>query len=109
MKQDLRKILAMSVLGGALLTACETHHPVVVTPTGRIVVPEAPPAPRREVAGVPPATSDIWVPGYWTYTNNRWVWVPGSWQNPPRVGATWIAGHWEHTSTGWVWTPGHWE
>ncbi len=109
MKQDVWRLLTLAALSGTLLVACETQHPVVVTPTGRIVVPQAPPSTREETPGKPPAAADVWVPGYWTYSNSRWVWVPGQWQAPPRVGSTWVAGHWDHTSEGWVWTPGHWE
>ncbi len=111
MRNHILKFVGLALLGGALLTGCSTEprHPVVVSPTGEVYVPEAPPAPRSEVAGAPPQTGDVWVPGYWTYSNSQWVWMPGHWQVPPQSGHTWVAGHWDRTSRGWVWTPGHWE
>lgn len=108
------KYLGISILGASLLAGCESHRytmhrPVVVSPTGQVYVPHAPPPPRHESAGAPMSADDIWTPGYWTYSNSRWVWIPGHWQTPPQSGTTWVAGHWDETSRGWYWTPGHWE
>jgi hypothetical protein len=108
MKRDWARLLAMTAVGGILITGCATHQPVVVTPTGQVVVPEAPPPPKHEEVSTVPA-GQIWVPGYWSYVANRWVWIPGRYQAVPQAGAMWSPGHWDHTSRGWVWTPGHWE
>ena len=100
------------IWGSFLFTACQTKHyePVVTTtPTGEVVVTEAPPAPQQEVVGTAPTTSHVWIPGYWMYKNNRYVWVPGHYEVRPRLNAVWVPGQWNHTSRGWVWTPGHWQ
>ncbi len=115
MKRQTLTLLGVGLVGGLLAVGCHTSkpaqptHPVVVTPSGEIVVPEPPPAPRPENPSPAPAAYDVWIPGYWTWSDRQWVWVPGNWQAPPREGTTWVAGHWEHETRGWVWTPGHWE
>jgi len=102
---------AIAVLGGALLAGCSSPspRPVVVTPTGEIYVRENPPSPRTEDIGMAPSSADVWVQGYWSYHDARWVWIPGHWQTPPQQGENWVAGHWDHSVRGWVFTPGHWE
>jgi hypothetical protein len=99
----------------AVFSGCESHHTVVhersvvMAPPGEVMVSQQPPAVRHEVIGVAPSTEHIWVAGYWTYVNAKWVWVPGHWERRPRVGAGYYPGHWDKTTKGWVWTPGRWD
>ena len=115
MKRDriVKYCLLLAALGISLLVGCTSNRtarrPVVVTPTGQVFVPEAPPPPREDVKGSPPSTASVWTPGYYTYSNGHWVWLPGRWETPPPTGKTWVAGHWDKTERGWYWTPGHWE
>jgi hypothetical protein len=44
------------------------------------------PAPRIEYRGYPPATSYIWIDGYWNRSGMRHDWVSGYWA-PPRLQA----------------------
>lgn len=113
MKREILRILLLVTLGGLFVAGCSSHRqyePVVTTtPTGEVIVTEAPPAPRPEVISTAPSTSHVWVEGYWMYRNTRWVWVPGHYEVRPRLNATWVPGHWDRTSRGWVWTAGRWE
>jgi len=112
MKREILRLLALVTLGSFVLSGCVSHRyePVVATTTtGEVIVTEAPPAPRTEVIGVAPSTSHVWVPGYWSYQNGRWVWIKGHYEVRPRLNATWVPGHWDRTTRGWAWTPGHWE
>ena len=112
MKRETLRILLLVLLGSLFISGCATKHyePVVsTTPTGEVVVTEAPPAPRQEVVGTAPSTSHVWVEGYWMRSNGRWVWVPGHYESRPRLNASWVPGHWNQTSRGWVWTPGYWQ
>ena len=110
MKTGTVRILACMTLSGTLLAGCVYHERTAVTPSGEVVVvKEAPPEPRHEVIGVAPSPSHVWISGYWSYRNGRYVWVPGHYENRPHTASVWVAGHWDHTSRGWVWTPGHWE
>lgn len=112
MKREVRRLWVGLTLGTLLAGGCATKHaqePVVVTPTGQVVVSHPPPASKHEMPGSAPATGWVWTPGYWTHYNARWVWIPGQWQEPPAAQATWVAGHWDQTNSGWIWVPGHWE
>lgn len=112
MKRVFFNIYAVAALAGAFATGCSSpapHRPVVVTPTGEVFVRENPPPARSEAMGGAPDMNEVWVPGYYTYSNSHWVWMPGRWEFPPQSGETWVAGHWDHNARGWVFTPGHWE
>jgi hypothetical protein len=80
-----------------------------LTPTGRPQLP--PPLPQPiEVIGAAPGTTPVWVSAYWVNYDGRWVWLPGHWEDRPRVGAVWIPGHWDQTADGkYVWAAGYWE
>jgi hypothetical protein len=109
------------VIAGVLLSGCVSHHrdmvvttyePVTTTRTTRtVVVTEAPPSPRVEVEGPAPSEGHVWIQGYWSNMNGRWVWAPGHWELRPRVNAMWVPGHWDKNpeGKGWIWTAGHWE
>ena len=113
MKRQIIQIGFGTLLTLVLYTGCyshRAHQPVVATsPTGTVVVTEAPPAVKHEVVGVSPGTDYVWVRGYWLRNGPNWVWMPGHYERRPRSGVTWVQGHWDRTSPGWVWTPGHWE
>jgi len=76
---------------------------VVVTQPGQVVtttnvpgtvnsylVVQAPPAPQPEAVPERPSTRHQWVPGYWTWQNNRYAWMAGHWEVPPFSGANWV-------------------
>jgi len=55
-----------------------THEAIIIrqgTPPPEITVRQPPPPPREEIRVSPPSQSQVWVPGYWTWGNNEWVWV----------------------------------
>jgi len=72
------------------------------------VVMVAPPVPRVEVIGVPPATGYVWIGGYWNWTGERHEWVAGRWA-PPHPGHYWVAPQWVRQGDGWRMKRGHWE
>jgi len=112
--------LLAAVLVAAALNGCSSRHvvvrervatPVVVrervaTP---VVVVRPPPAPRVEVVGVAPSPNHVWAPGYWSWSNNRYTWVPGRWEVRPHQQAKYVQGHWEKERNGWVYYEGHWQ
>jgi len=131
MKRIQLSILIVAITGTLLLSGCVQSHHRTVTPTGRttvvkqtttqpvattttrpIIVTEAPPPARTEtIPTAAPSQAHAWVPGYWTHTGSRWVWVAGHWEMRPRTAAIWVPGHWDKDpgDRGWVWTSGHWE
>src|SRR5690242_4410438 len=106
MRREVIQISLGTMLTVLLATGCVSHRayrPVVATsPTGEVVVTEAPPAPRQEVVTVASSPAHVWVRGYWVHSDRRWVWMPGHWEVRPRAGVAWVQGHWDRTSAGWV-------
>ena len=99
--------------------------------------PEGPP-PTPIAETIPPKLSvhAEWRPGYWQWTESKWVWLAGMWRvpdsdiaaeqttrapepppalkvetppPPPVTVAVWIAGFWQWSGTSWVWIPGSWQ
>ncbi len=79
-------------------------------PAGTIVVTQAPPALQQEVAQARPSSDHVWVPGYWSWRNNRYEWMVGHWEVPPRTNAVWVSPRWERLSDGsYRFYEGFWE
>ena len=69
---------------------------------------EAPP-PLPEYDQPPmPAPGYIWTPGYWSYNNVDYYWVPGTWVEPPRPGLLWTPGYWALAGGVYVFNAGYW-
>jgi len=88
---------------------------VVATPvatTGGIVyVTQAPPPMQQEVIEarpVRPSPGHAWVPGYWTWRNDRYEWMGGHWERPPTASADWVAPRWEREGSGFRFYEGYW-
>ncbi len=67
----------------------------------------APPPPRVEYVGPPPAVGYVWIGGYWNWYGGRHVWVPGRWE-APRHGQAWVPHRWEQDGRYWRQSGGHW-
>ncbi|MDG4604940.1 MAG: hypothetical protein P9D89_02525 [Candidatus Contendobacter sp.] len=113
-------------LGGALSEAYAQPAPVGRPPTavqqeetvirrehvivhGPMIVHDAPPPLRTEVITVAPSPQHAWVPGYWTWRNDEWVWQSGYWESRPYPDAQWVPGQWVATANGWRWKDGQWQ
>jgi len=81
---------------------------VVYGPTTSIYVRVAPPAPRIEYRGYPPAVGYIWIEGYWNWGGVNYLWVPGRWV-APRPGYAWIPHRWDRDGDRWRHDGGRWE
>ena len=78
---------------------------VVVTGTaqtanGAILVMQAPPVLQQEVISAQPSSDHRWIPGYWTWRNERYEWMAGHWELPPEPSSVWVAPRWERTDNG---------
>jgi hypothetical protein len=96
--------------GAALLAAVLVVLPACASapPPDAVYVSEAPPALPSETVVVSPGPDFVWVPGWWNW-DRQYVWVAGSWQNPPRARAVWVAPSWRRTSRGWYRVNGFWK
>jgi hypothetical protein len=73
-----------------------------------IVVRIAPPRMLVERRGPPPSPNHVWISGYHNWDGQKYVWVQGRWELPPRAHAKWVAHHWVHRNGGYVLVEGHW-
>jgi len=72
-----------------------------------IIVREAPPRRVVEHVYTSPGPGYIWVPGHYTWAENRWVWIGGAWALPPQPNAYWVDGRWTPDTRQWI--EAHWE
>ena len=105
MKTPARIVLGLALVTGAALTAA-CPPPV---PPGVAYVRIAPPPLVSEVMVTAPGPDFVWVRGYHRWDGATYVWVPGSWQRPPRQRAVWVDGRWRHHRNGWYWVEGRWK
>jgi hypothetical protein len=80
------------------------------TAQAQVFVRVAPPAPIVETAPPPPPEHPGWAwhAGYHRWDGERYVWVPGVYEEPPHPHAHWVAGHWGNGRGGYQWHEGHW-
>lgn len=72
-----------------------------------IVITEAPPAPRYEVAP-DPRPGRVWVEGHYAWRNGEYTWVQGHWQRAQRD-MVWRQAEWVQRPDGsWVFREGRW-
>lgn len=75
----------------------------------RVYVRVGPPAPVVRVRPVAPGPRHIWVPGYYRWQRNAYVWAPGAWVVPPRRHRVWVEPRWVHDRRhGWYFVAGRW-
>src|ERR1700677_112851 len=57
-----------------------------------------------------PAEGYIFVPGYWFWDDNAgdYVWIPGTWVEPPQQGYLWTPGYWGSEGGAYLWHAGYW-
>jgi hypothetical protein len=89
-------------------TTVTTTTSATQTPQGVIIVQQAPPAPVPEAVSARPSMDHLWVPGYYTWRNNRYEWMAGHWEVPPRAGARWVNPRWEPESGSYRFYEGYW-
>jgi hypothetical protein len=79
--------------------------PVVST---TVVTQQAPPVVQQDVVLAQPSSQHVWVPGYWTWRNERYEWMAGHWELPPRSGERWVAPRWEQQGNAYRFYEGYW-
>jgi len=67
----------------------------------------APPAPQYEVVPIM-SQGNVWAPGYWGWSGERYVWVRGR-TIMQRDGYRWAPDRWEQRGGNYYRAAGHWE
>jgi hypothetical protein len=68
-------------------------------PQIQMMAPGSPPPPPPEIIIVAPSPMHVWMPGYWNW-QNRWIWIPGQWAQPPRPNPEWMEYQWRRNENG---------
>jgi hypothetical protein len=55
-----------------------------------------------------PAPGYIFTPGYWSYGDAGYFWVPGTWVEPPQPGLLWTPGYWGWNGGHYLFNAGYW-
>ncbi len=100
--------------GPEVLTRGPIHEAFVemVNPNaeaGQVVGKQPPQAIEEMPPTEKPAGDYIWVPGYWSWDQDRndYIWISGVWRLPP-PGTTWVPGYWNQVANGFQWVRGYW-
>jgi hypothetical protein len=73
-----------------------------------IGIPVAPPPVVYEPPPPPPAYGYVWIPGYWGWQGERYVWIRGRYAYG-RPGYAWRPDRWEQHGDRWHHVAGDWE
>jgi hypothetical protein len=93
----------------ASMVVATSGNVTTATPVGStIVVTQTPPVPQAEAVTPQPSTLHAWIPGYWTWRNERYEWLAGHWELPPRSSAVWVAPRWEQEGNAYRFYEGFW-
>jgi hypothetical protein len=102
---DLKKcLIAATVVAGALAQPARAEVGISIG----IGIPLPPPAVIYEPVPPPPAVGYVWVPGYWGWSGERYVWIRGR-HVYGRPGYVWRPDRWDHRGERWHRVSGGWE
>jgi hypothetical protein len=73
-----------------------------------MIITQAPPALQQEVVLAQPSPSYVWLPGYWTWRNDRYEWMAGHWELPPGSSTVWTAPRWQQEGNAYRFYEGYW-
>ncbi|MBI3407018.1 MAG: YXWGXW repeat-containing protein [Planctomycetes bacterium] len=70
--------------------------------------PEPPAPPNIAAPGNPPAADMLYVPGYWSWVGDHYVWRAGYWTRA-RAGWVYVPSHYRWTPSGYIFVGGYWD
>jgi hypothetical protein len=86
------------------------HEAAAETGKAKEVVyyPEPPAPPNVAPPGEPPTAESFFVPGYWSWNGERYVWHAGYWARV-QPGYVWVPAHYRWTPYGYIYVAGYWD
>ncbi|WP_224241762.1 hypothetical protein [Hyalangium gracile] len=93
--------------GWAQAGSTEVEIPIDVV-NQEVTAAQAPPPVQTEAMPPAPSTNVTWAPGYWYWSGSDWVWIEGSWVEPPRPGLVFVSPRWHFRGGSWVFVGGGW-
>ena len=104
MKTFISRVLGAGLVGAlALGVSAGTAEAKPIPARAKVVAPVKVVKKARPLA---PSARHVWVPGKWTFSAGRLLWIDGYWAPPPR--SVWVPGHYEVRAGRRVWVAGHW-
>ncbi|TAL78232.1 MAG: hypothetical protein EPN75_11300 [Beijerinckiaceae bacterium] len=99
----------MVLLGFATLSIAPAQAQTVACQPPVVVSSAPPPLPVYEQPPLP-GPGYVWTPGYWSwsYDDEDYYWVPGTWVEPPRAGLLWTPGYWGWAGGSYLFHHGYW-
>jgi hypothetical protein len=102
-------VAAIIVASSALAALPTTSFAQVCTCAGVGIRADVPPPPLPVYEQPPlPAPGYLWTPGYWSWNNYDYYWVPGTWVQPPQPNVLWTPGYWAFSNGVFAFNPGYW-
>lgn len=98
----MKRLLVVSLL--SLLVAACVGAGVGYTVTAST----APPVPFDEEVSAAPGSGYVWVPGYWWWDGQQYLWIAGRWAYPPESGYIWVRSGWVLEGDQYVFVHGRW-
>jgi hypothetical protein len=95
---------ALALTTGAL-AGCGAYYDTGAYPEA---VEPAPPDPLVEEIPPPPAAAYVWVPGYWYWGGNTYLWSAGYYAMPPAPGHRYVRSGWVHVDGRYRFVRGYW-
>lgn len=101
-----RNIVMLAALALAFAACAPAYY--VEVENDPVVSNAEPPDDLDETPPPAPSAQAVWARGYWYWTGVRYVWVAGSWYQPPEAGFVWVHPGWVFINTVWRFMPGRW-
>jgi WXXGXW repeat (2 copies) len=103
------RVVPPDPIGQALVGAIDPAVPVY-QPREYVVESDVPAVRYEQRAVVPISYYDpVWINGYWGWSGNDWVWVPGRWAQRPRRDVVWNDSRYYVSDGRRYWRSGYWE
>jgi hypothetical protein len=98
----------LAVTAGCVVAVRPAPVGVAYAEPGEVYVDAEPPAPIVETVGIAPGPAYFWIGGYYHWYGNRWGWVRGHYELPPRHGAVWVGPRYDVRGGRRVYVRGFW-
>jgi hypothetical protein len=109
MKKLMGAVAAIILASGALAALPTSAFAQVCTCAGAGIRADVPPPPLPVYEQPPlPDPGYLWTPGYWSWNNFDYYWVPGTWVQPPQPNVLWTPGYWAFSNGIFAFNPGYW-
>ncbi|MGB0125333.1 MAG: hypothetical protein WBP63_17960, partial [Silvibacterium sp.] len=98
----------LPLLRNALIVAALGVLPSITFAQVGVSITIAPPELPVYEQPICPEPNSMWTPGYWSWGDDGYYWVPGTWVEAPSAGVLWTPGYWGWNNGSYLWNNGYW-